>query len=203
MVNYQGRIERAAKICMSKRLQSESAEERQVQQKVKHAIIVTGGKQYRVAEGDVLFIEKLDAEAGDTVTFDQVLAVVDGEIAKRQKVAQYYREALADVPGIRVLQDLPGVKHNYAYFPIEVDAKEYGMTRDELYDKLKANDIYSRRYFYPLCSDFPTYRGLPSASAENLPVATRVAQRILCLPMFAGLEESAQRKIITLIQKAN
>ena len=81
MVNYQGRIERAAKICMSKRLQSESAEERQVQQKVKHAIIVTGGKQYRVAEGDVLFIEKLDAEAGDTVTFDQVLAVVDGEVA--------------------------------------------------------------------------------------------------------------------------
>ena len=66
---------------MSKRLQSESAEERQVQQKVKHAIILTGGKQYRVAEGDVLFVEKLNAEAGDTVTFDQVLAVVDGEIA--------------------------------------------------------------------------------------------------------------------------
>ena len=65
----------------SKRLKSESAAERQVQQKVKHAIILTGGKQYRVAEGDVLFVEKLDAEAGDTVTFDQVLAVVDGEVA--------------------------------------------------------------------------------------------------------------------------
>jgi large subunit ribosomal protein L21 len=69
------------KLCSGKRPKSESAEERQVQQKVKHAIILTGGKQYRVAEGDVLFVEKLDAEAGDTVTFDQVLAVVDGELA--------------------------------------------------------------------------------------------------------------------------
>ena len=81
MINYQGRIEKAYKICSGKRLKSESANERQVQQKVKHAIILTGGKQYRVAEGDVLFVEKLDAEAGDTVTFDQVLAVVDGELA--------------------------------------------------------------------------------------------------------------------------
>ena len=131
------------------------------------------------------------------------LEIVDGEITKRQKVAQYYREALKDVPGIRMLYDLPGVKHNYAYFPIEVDAKEYGMTRDELYDKLKANNIYSRRYFYPLCSDFPTYRGLPSATAENLPVATRVAQRILCLPMFAGLERENQYKVTSLINHNN
>ena len=81
MVDYQSRIERAMKFCESKRPRSESAKERQVQQKVKNAIILTGGKQYRVAEGDVLFVEKLDAEAGDTVTFDQVLAVVDGELA--------------------------------------------------------------------------------------------------------------------------
>ena len=81
MVNYQSRIERARKFCDRKRPRSESANERQVQQKVKNAIILTGGKQYRVAEGDVLFVEKLNAEAGDTVTFDQVLAVVDGEAA--------------------------------------------------------------------------------------------------------------------------
>lgn len=127
------------------------------------------------------------------------LKYVDGEIAKRRKVAQYYREALKDIPGISMLYDIPGVKHNYAYFPIRVNAKQYGMTRDELYDKLKANDIRSRRYFYPLCSDFPTYRGLPSASAENLPVATRVAQEILCLPLFADLTEEAQRKIVDII----
>ena len=81
MVNYQSRIERASKFCKRKRLKSESAKERQVLKQVKHAIIVTGGKQYRVAEGDVLFVEKLNAEAGDTVTFDQVLAVVDGELS--------------------------------------------------------------------------------------------------------------------------
>ncbi len=127
------------------------------------------------------------------------LELVDGEIAKRQQIARRYREALGDVPGIRVLQDIPGVKHNYAYFPIEVDARAYGMTRDGLYDKLKANGIYSRRYFYPLCSNFPTYRGLPSATAANLPVATRVAERILCLPIYAGLAEKDQTGIINTI----
>ena len=98
-----------------------------------------------------------------------------------------------------MLYDLPGVKHNYAYFPIEVDAKEYGMTRDELYDKLKADNVYSRRYFYPLCSDFPAYRGLPSATAANLPVATQVATKILCLPIYAELEEEDAQKVITII----
>ncbi len=121
---------------------------------------------------------------------------VDGEIAKRQKVAKRYREALKDVPGLRMLYDIPGVKHNYSYFPIEINAKEYGMTRDELYNRLKANNIMSRRYFYPLCSDFPTYRSLPSASATNIPVATKVAERILCLPMFADLTDEEQNIIL-------
>ncbi|MCI5779176.1 MAG: DegT/DnrJ/EryC1/StrS family aminotransferase [Lentisphaeria bacterium] len=124
------------------------------------------------------------------------LEIVDGEIAKRRKVAEFYREGLKNVPGIRVLQDISGVKHNYAYFPVEVDAKQYGMTRDELYDKLKRENIYSRRYFYPLCSDVPTYRSLPSATAENLPVATKVAKEILCLPMYAGLTDAVQAEII-------
>ena len=123
------------------------------------------------------------------------LKIVDGEIAKRQKVAERYRAALKNVPGIKMLYDIPRIRHNYAYFPIEIDAREYGCTRDELYDQLKANGIYSRRYFYPLCSDFPTYRGLPSAAPANLPVATRVAQRILCLPMYAGLTEEEQHNI--------
>ena len=128
------------------------------------------------------------------------LELVDREIEKRQKIAQNYREALKDVPGIRMLYDLPGVRHNYAYFPIEVDACKYGMTRDELYLRLKENNIYSRRYFYPLCSDFPTYRGLPSATAENLPVATRIAQRILCLPMYAGLTTDDQHVVNQIIR---
>ncbi len=127
------------------------------------------------------------------------LKTVDLEIAKRQKVAQYYRETLKDVSGITMLYDIPGVRHNYAYFPIRIDAAKYGMTRDELYNKLKANNIMSRRYFYPLCSDFPTYRGLPSAKPANLPVATRVAQEILCLPMFADLTTEDEAKIGSII----
>lgn len=128
------------------------------------------------------------------------LELVEREIAKRQKVARRYREALKDVPGIRMLQDQPGVKHNYAYFPVEVHAKEYGHSRDALYDKLKANDIYSRRYFYPLCSDFPTYRGLPSATRANLPVATETAANILCLPIYAELAAEEQDRIIRIIR---
>ena len=129
------------------------------------------------------------------------LKYVDGEIAKRQKVAAFYRELMKNVPGIRILSDIPGVRHNYNYFPILVDANVYGMTRDELYDKFKANSIYSRRYFYPLCSQFPTYRGLPSAQSGNLPVAEKVAQGVLCLPIFADLDEDALTRIVAIVRK--
>ena len=125
---------------------------------------------------------------------------IDAEIAKRRAVAERYREALKDVPGISMLYDLPGVKLNYAYFPVRVNAAQYGMARDGLYEKLKADNIMSRRYFYPLCSDFPVYRGLPSASAANLPVATAVAKEILCLPIYADLTEDDQAKVIAVIR---
>lgn len=124
------------------------------------------------------------------------LKYVDGEIAKRQRVASYYREHLADIPGIRVLQDLPSVRHNYGYFPILLDADEYGMTRDGLYERLKTAGIFSRRYFYPLCSQFPAYRGLASAATDNLPIASRTAQKVLCLPIFAEMEEETLRTIV-------
>jgi dTDP-4-amino-4,6-dideoxygalactose transaminase len=124
---------------------------------------------------------------------------VDGEIAKRQRVAAFYREHLKDVPGIRILQDLSGVRHNYGYFPILVDADIYGMTRDALYEKLKANGIFARRYFYPLCSQFPTYCTLPSALLGNLPVAEKTAQEVLCLPIYADMDKNAEHRIIELI----
>ncbi len=129
------------------------------------------------------------------------LELVDGEIAKRQKVAERYRKALKDVPGIRMLYDIPGVRHNYAYFPILIDQLKFGMSRDELYEKLKRQNIMTRRYFYPLCSDFPTYRGLPSAAPANLPVAAQTAQNILCLPMFADLTEEQQTTICEMIKR--
>ncbi len=123
---------------------------------------------------------------------------IDSDIAKRQKVADWYRKALSGIKGIRFLDDMPNVRHNYSYFPIFVEP-EYPLTRDELYEKLKVNDIYGRRYFYPLVSEFPMYQNLPTATKENLPVAHRLAEQVICLPMYATLNENSIQRIIKLI----
>ncbi len=123
------------------------------------------------------------------------LKQVDDAIAKRKATAEKYRAALKDVPGIRFLNDIEGVHHNYAYFPIFISA-EYGISRDVLYEKLKEHNIYGRRYFYPLISTFSAYKGLDSANPANLPVAHKLADQVLCLPMFAGLtDEDIDRTI--------
>ena len=127
------------------------------------------------------------------------LRQVDAAIEARHQVAIKYREALKDVEGIEYWDDLPGVKHNYSYFPIFVDAKKYGMTRDELYFKMKEQGILGRRYFYPLISDFTTYRGLPSATKENLPVATKMAENVICLPMHHALCDEDINRILELV----
>ena len=129
------------------------------------------------------------------------LRQVDRAIAARRRVAVRYREALRDVPGIRYFEDMPGVKHNYSYFPVFVDAAEYGMTRDELYFKLKAQNILGRRYFYPLISTFSTYRGLPSAAPSNLPNAHRMANEVICLPMHHLLTDEDVERIIDVIKR--
>ena len=115
------------------------------------------------------------------------LKQVDSAIAARQKVAVAYREALRNVDGISFWDDMPGVRHNYSYFPIFVDAEKYGMTRDELYMKMKDQGVWGRRYFYPLISEFSTYRGLESSRPENLPNAHRMADTVICLPMHHEL----------------
>lgn len=129
------------------------------------------------------------------------LKQVDAAIEARHQVAVRYREALRDVKGIRVMEDIPGVRHNYAYFPIFIDAEEYGMTRDELYFKMKEQDVLGRRYFYPLISEFSTYRGLESARPENLPVSHRIANSVICLPMYAGLSANDVDQILDVILK--
>lgn len=129
------------------------------------------------------------------------LKQVDAAIEARHQVAIKYREALKDVPGIEYWDDLPGVKHNYSYFPIFVHEKEYGMTRDELYSKMKEQGILGRRYFYPLISEFSTYRGLDSARPENLPVAHKMANSVICLPMHHGLSEDDNQRVIDCIIK--
>ena len=129
------------------------------------------------------------------------LKQADDAIEARHQVAVRYREALKDVDGIEYWNDLPGVKHNYSYFPIFVHQKTYGMSRDELYFKLKEQGILARRYFYPLISDFSTYRGLPSATKENLPVATEMAREVICLPMHHSLSEEDVDIILSIIIK--
>ena len=127
------------------------------------------------------------------------LRQIDTAIEARRQVATCYREALRDVPGISFFVDIPGVRHNYAYFPIFVDAEEYGMTRDELYFKMKENGVLGRRYFYPLICSFSTYSGLPSAAPENLPQAHKMAERVICLPMHHGLSAEDIERILSLI----
>lgn len=127
------------------------------------------------------------------------LKQVDEAIEKRHQVSIRYREALRDVKGIRFYDDMPGVRHNYSYFPIFVDAEQYGMTRDALYFKMQEHGVYGRRYFYPLISAFSTYRGLESARPENLPNATRIANEVICLPMHHGLSEQDINRILVQI----
>ena len=129
------------------------------------------------------------------------LRQVDQAIEARHQVAIRYREALRSVHGIRFFDDMPGVRHNYSYFPIFVEASSYGMSRDELFNKLRQHNIISRRYFYPLISTFSTYRGLPSATTENLPNATRIANEVICLPIHHELSNEDVDKVIEVIVK--
>lgn len=128
------------------------------------------------------------------------LKQVDKAIEARHQVAIKYREALRDIEGITFFDDMPGVRHNYSYFPIFVDEKKYGMSRDELYFKMKEQNVLGRRYFYPLISEFSTYRGLESARPENLPEAHKMANNVICLPMHHTLtDEEVDRIIKTII----
>ena len=127
------------------------------------------------------------------------LKQVDAAIEARHQVAIKYREALRNVEGITFFDDMPGVRHNYSYFPIFVDEKKYGMTRDELYFKMKEQNVLGRRYFYPLISEFSTYRGLESAKPENLPNAHKMADSVICLPMHHALSDEDVERIINTI----
>ena len=129
------------------------------------------------------------------------LTKVDDAIARRKFVAGYYRDRLEEINGISFLEDIPKVKHNYSYFPVFIDADEYGMKRDDLYVKLKENGVLGRRYFYPLISEFSTYRGLSSSAISNLPVAHKVADSVICLPMHQNLNEDDICKVLTVLNK--
>jgi len=124
---------------------------------------------------------------------------IDDAIAKRRKIDRDYRELLASVRGIRCLAVSDDVVHNYAYFPVLVE-NDYPLGRDDLYSRLKEEGIFARRYFYPLISDFPMYRGFHSARRENLPVATDAAESVICLPVFPDLTQEDLLRIVHVIK---
>ena len=129
------------------------------------------------------------------------LKQVDAAIEARHQTAIKYREILHEVEGITFFDDMTGVRHNYSYFPIFIDENKYGMTRDELYFKMKEQNVLGRRYFYPLISTFSTYRGLESSNPRNLPNAHKMADSVISLPMHHALTEEDIQRILHCIVK--
>jgi dTDP-4-amino-4,6-dideoxygalactose transaminase len=127
------------------------------------------------------------------------LKYVDNAIEKRRQIALQYRRKLTDVSGITMMDDIPNIKSNYSYFPVFVNKEKFGISRNDLYEKLKSHNIYGRRYFYPLISTFSPYRDLDSAKRENLPVAAKLADSVICLPIYHNLKDTDIDLIVSLI----
>ncbi len=118
---------------------------------------------------------------------------------KRKQVVNYYKELLNPIEGITFLEEINNVENNYSYFPILIARKKFGKSRDKVYNYLKENHIFTRRYFYPLISNFPAYRNLPSADKYNLLVANKIAEEVLCLPIYDALEKQQVDYIFKII----
>lgn len=127
------------------------------------------------------------------------LEYIEQALQRRRDIDAFYRAELADVAGIRVLEFSAEAIKNGSYFPIFIEG-QFVMKRDELYEALKANGVMARRYFYPLISSFPMYRGLGSASPDNLKVATRLADEVLCLPIFPDLKQDDLERVVAIIK---
>ena len=123
---------------------------------------------------------------------------IDAALQSRKAIDARYRKGLSDAAGIYCLPDAKETVANYAYFPILV-RPEYPLSRDVLYRKLQGNGIFARRYFYPLISDFPMYNGMPSAAHANLPVATKAASEVICLPIYPALGNESVDRIVALV----
>jgi dTDP-4-amino-4,6-dideoxygalactose transaminase len=129
------------------------------------------------------------------------LKYIDKIIERRKEIVSLYRERLKNIPGLTYFEDIPGVKHCYTYFPVFYNKDRFGKTREDVYNYLKQNNIFTRRYFYPLISQFPTYRGLESAQPGKMPVAERITQEVLCLPIYPDLDKDSIEFICKLIME--
>lgn len=128
------------------------------------------------------------------------LKYIEGTIEKRKRIAEHYRLMLQGIPGVKFLEDFPAVKHCYSYFPILINKDSYGITRDDIFDIMAKENIHGRRYFYPLISQFPTYRGLESSKPGRMPVAEKITQEVLCLPFYPDLEFETANQICELVK---
>lgn len=128
------------------------------------------------------------------------LKYFEAEINKRKILVDAYRNLLRDVQGITYLSDIPGVKSNYQYFVIRVDSEAFGRSREFLCQKLKEYNVFTRKYFFPLCSDYPCYRHIPSAAPSNLPVAQKVAKEVLCMPLYGELSTHDVERICNILK---
>ena len=131
-----------------------------------------------------------------------VLEHIEEERQKRATLKKTYIENLNDIPGIKLMPDLPGVRSSYQYFAIRIDEEEFGRSRDYVYEELKKYNVYARKYFHPLCSNFECYRHLPSANQKNLPIANKIGNGVLSMPFFGGLEEDDVSKICGIVKQA-
>lgn len=129
-----------------------------------------------------------------------LLQEVNKEIEKRKEITNLYRDMLKNIPGITTSKDLDGVSHNYAYFVIRIDKDEYGLSRDEVFDKLAEYNVIARKYFSPLCSNFQCYKDYPSSSKQQLPVANKIADRVLSLPLHGRMQNSDVEKICAILK---
>ena len=127
------------------------------------------------------------------------LQQVNEEIEKRKLIFDCYKEHLGPIDGLKILDELPDTKRNYAYYPIIVDEEVFAKNRNQIYDELAEHNIFARKYFYPLCSHFPCYRALPSAQPERLPVAERISEQVLCLPIYGSLALEDVKRICQII----
>jgi len=129
------------------------------------------------------------------------LKYINLALQKRKEITELYKDNLSSIIGVKTLNIREFTEYNYAYFPIFIDAKQYGCTRDEMYEKLRENGIYARKYFYPLISQFQAYSGLSSAKKENLPIAEEIANQVLCLPIFPDLKNETIKRIVEIINE--
>ena len=159
-------------------------------------------KNFGIANPEEVLLSGLNAKLNEiqSVIGLKVLKLVETERQKRHDIKRAYETYLKDIPGINVLTKLEDVSSSYQYFVIRVDEELYGKSRDWLHDKLKEYNVFTRKYFYPLCSDFQWYKHLTSARKENLPVAQKAVTQVLAMPYYGELEIESVEKICKVIR---